>query len=130
MDAVKTRRQVRGATAEQQAADYLDGIGWHVVTRNLKVGRAEIDVVALDPGPPRTLVVVEVRSVRTSAFGAPEERVDRAKVGRLYRALASLGEALEADEAEDRLPRRVDLVIVDRRSWPVQIRHLRALEPP
>ena len=127
---MKTGRQVRGATAEQQAAEYLASIGWRVVARNLKVGRDEIDVLAVDPGPPRTLVTVEVRSVRTSAFGAPEERVDRAKVARLYRALASLGDSLESDGADGRLPRRVDLVIVDRRSWPVQTRHLRALEPP
>jgi putative endonuclease len=130
VDAVKTGRQLRGATAEQQAADYLEGSGWRVVARNLKVGRDEVDAVAIDPGPPRTLVVVEVRSVRTSAFGAPEERVDRAKVGRLYRALAGLSDSLETDDTNGRLPRRVDLVIVDRRTWPVQIRHLRALEPP
>ena len=51
VDAVKTGRQLRGATAEQQAADYLEGSGWRVVARNLKVGRDEVDVVAIDPGP-------------------------------------------------------------------------------
>jgi putative endonuclease len=127
---VKTGRQVRGASAEQQAADYLGELGWRMIARNVKVGRDEIDVLAIDPGPPRTLVVVEVRSVRTSAFGPPEGRVDRAKVGRLYRALAGLGDALESDDMDARLPRRVDLVIVDRRTWPTKIRHLKALEPP
>jgi putative endonuclease len=127
---VKTGRQRRGASAETEAVGYLQHAGWRVIVRNLKVGRDELDVVAIDPGPPRTLVVVEVRSVRTSAFGAPEERVDRAKVGRLYRALASLGGALQSDESDTTLPRRVDLVVVDRRSWPTQIRHLRALEQP
>ena len=130
MGAVKTGRQVRGASAEQQAAEYLENAGWRVVARNLRVGRDELDIVAVDPGPPRSVVVVEVRSVRTSAFGAPEERVDRAKVGHLYRGLAWLGETLETDDLDRRLPRRVDLVIVDRRTWPTQIRHLRALEPP
>ena len=127
---MKTGRQVRGASAEQQAAAHLEELGWRVVARNLKVGRDEIDVLAVDPGPPRTLVVVEVRSVRTPAFGAPEERVDRAKVGRLYRALAALGDSLETDNTYCHLPRRVDLVVVDRRSLPGQVRHLRALEPP
>jgi len=65
-----------------------------------------------------------------SAFGGPEERVDRAKVGRLYRALWSLGQSLEADDPERALPRRVDLVLVDRRSWPARLRHLKSLEPP
>jgi putative endonuclease len=127
---VRTGRQRRGASAELEAVAHLEQAGWRVVVRNLKVGRDELDIVAVDPGPPRTLVVVEVRSVRTSAFGAPEARVDRAKVSRLYRAVAALGDSLETDDQDRLLPRRVDLVIVDRRSWPTQIRHLRSLEPP
>jgi putative endonuclease len=127
---VRTGRQRRGAAGEETAAAHVTALGWRVVVRNLKIGRDEIDILAVDPGPPPTLVVVEVRSLRTSAFGEPEERVDRRKVGRLYRALAGLAGALESDEGLDRLPRRVDLVIVDRRTFATQIRHLRALEPP
>jgi putative endonuclease len=127
---VVTLRQSRGTAAENAAVKFLGGLGWRVIVRNLKIGRDEVDILAVDPGLPRTLVFVEVRGLTTAAFGAPEERVDRLKVGRLYRALASLGSTLESDLGLDRLPRRVDLVIVDRRSFPVQIRHLRALEPP
>jgi putative endonuclease len=127
---VKTTRQSRGALAEREAAEYLEGLGWRVVARNLRLGRDELDILAIDPGPPATLVVVEVRSLRTSAFGEPEERVDRFKVGRLYRALAGIGRVLESHDGVGRLPRRVDLVIVDRRSGVTAIRHLRALEPP
>lgn len=127
---MKTERQRRGALAEAEAAAYLEGLGWRVIARNLTVGRAEIDVLAVDPGPPATLVNVEVRGLRTAAFGTPEERVDRIKVGRLYRALAGIGRALESDHGVGQLPRRVDLVVVDRRSGRTEIRHLRALEPP
>jgi len=127
---VRTQRQIRGAAGEEAAAAYLIALGWHVVVRNLKVGRDEIDILAVEPGPPKTLVVVEVRSLRTAAFGYPEERMDRQKVGRLYRALTGLAGALESDEGLSKLPRRVDLVIVDHRSGRVEIRHLRALEPP
>ena len=127
---MRTQRQARGAAGEEAAARYLATLGWRVIARNVTVGRDEIDVLAVDPGPPKTLVVVEVRSLRTAAFGHPEERVDRLKVGRLYRALAGLAGALESDEVLARLPRRVDLVIVDRRSVREEIRHLRALEPP
>lgn len=125
-----TERQRRGAVAEGEATAYLEGLGWRVLGRNLRVGRGEIDILAIDTGPPATLVVVEVRSLRTVAFGSPEERVDRAKVGRLYRALAGLGAQLQTNDAVGRLPRRVDLVIVDGRSGRPEIRHLRALEPP
>lgn len=127
---MKTARQTRGAAAEAEAVDHLRALGWRIVARNLRVGRDEIDVLAIDSGPPPALVVVEVRSLRTSTFGAPEERVDRLKVGRLYRALAGLGGALESDDGIGRLPRRVDLVVVDRRSAVTEIRHLRSLEPP
>jgi len=127
---VRTQRQLRGSAAEAIAAKFLEGIGWRVVTRNLKVGRDEIDILAIDPGPPSTLVLVEVRSLRTAAFGEPEERVDRAKVGRLYRALARLGSSFELADGLGRLPRRVDLVVVDQRSGRTEIRHLRTLEPP
>ena len=127
---MKTERQRRGRAAEDQAANYLVGLGWRVVARNVKVLRDEIDVLAVDAGPPPCLVCVEVRSLRTAAFGAPEERVDRRKVGRLYRALVGVGATLESDEGLNRLPRRVDLVVVDRRAGEPQIRHLRSLEPP
>lgn len=127
---MRTERQRRGAAAEDEAATYLAGLGWSVVARNVKVDRDEIDVLAVDPGPPRTLVSVEVRGLRTVAFGAPEERVDRHKVARLYRSLARLASAAELDDAAASLLRRVDLVIVDWRRGGRQIRHLRSLEPP
>ena len=112
------------------AAAYLENLGWRVMARNVKVGRDEVDILAIDPGPPRCLVNVEVRSLSVSAFGEPEERVDRHKVTRLYRALTAVASTLESDEVGGRLPRRVDLVVVDRRSSHVDIRHLKALEPP
>lgn len=98
---------------------------------NVRIGRDEVDVVAVDPGPPAELVAVEVRSASSLAFGAPEERVDRAKVDRLYRSLAAMG-AFVADRvpAYRWLPRRVDLVVVDRRGNRLAIRHLRRLERP
>jgi putative endonuclease len=128
----RTPRQLAGATAEADAADHLRGLGWQIVAQNVHVARDEIDIVAVDPGPPATLVLVEVRSLRSSQFGLPEERVDRAKVARLYRALSALRLVRELPDgvAIPRLARRVDLLIVDRRMGGAEIRHLRALEPP
>jgi putative endonuclease len=119
---VQTERQRRGAAAEEAAARYVARLGWAIVDRNVKVGRDEIDIVAVDPGPPAELVCVEVRSASSVSFGSPEERVDRAKVGHLYRAMRALSVPV-------RLPRRVDLVVVDRRAPTLVIRHLRRLEP-
>jgi hypothetical protein len=71
-----------------------------------------------------------VRSLRTSAFGAPEERVDRRKVGHLYRGLAAVCDSEAINSDHRRLRRRVDLLVIDRRAGAPQIRHLRSLEPP
>lgn len=93
--------------------------------------------MALEPGPPRALVFVEVRSHATGRFGLPEENVDRRKIGRLYRAvfaLSRLGRLTDGSPLP-KLPWRVDLVLVDVHptiasgvGGPV-IRHLRAITP-
>jgi putative endonuclease len=119
---MRTVRQRRGQAAEAIAASYILDAGWRVVGRNVKVGRDEIDIVAIDPGPPAELVCVEVRSATSSAFGSPEERVDRAKVRNLYRAMRSMPAHLP-------LQRRVDLLVVDGRGSSLNVRHLRRLEP-
>lgn len=127
---MQTARQRHGTAGEAAASVYVAGLGWSCVARNVRVGRDEIDLLCVDPGPPETLVSVEVRSLRSDAFGAPEERVDRQKVGRLYRSLSALASVGELDARLARLPRRVDLVVVDRRSGRTELRHLRALVPP
>jgi putative endonuclease len=129
----QTERQRRGRSAEQLVADHLAAQGWVLLGTNVRVGRDEVDLLALEPGVPQTLVVVEVRSLRTSAFGAPEERVDRAKVRRLYRAVAALRSHRLVTPDGIRLaelPWRVDLLVVDERDGAAQLRHMRALEPP
>jgi putative endonuclease len=120
-----TLRQRHGTLAEDAAVAYLEGLGWRLVERNVKVGRDEIDIVAIDPGPPVELVCVEVRSATSATFGTPEERIGRLKVGHLYRALR----AYQPPEGRG-LARRVDLVVVDRRPGSAGIRHLRRLELP
>ena len=128
-------RGALGAAAESAAADHLLRLGWTVLARNLRVGRDEIDIVALEPGSPPTLVVVEVRSRSRPGFGSAVETVDRRKVARLYRALAALPR-----EGHPRVKRvalrgsaqRVDLLTLRQvrgAEWRVE-QHLRGLHPP
>ena len=119
---MKTARQQAGRAAEDEVAAHLALSGWRLLGRNVVVGRDEIDILAIDPGPPAELVFVEVRSASSDRFGTPEERVDRDKVAHLYRAS-------RAFTAPHGLRRRVDLVVVDRRAGSAQLRHMRALEP-
>jgi putative endonuclease len=110
----RTRGQQAGDVAEQRAAGYLTGRGWRILGRNIHAGRSELDIVAVDPGPPARLVVVEVRSRRSRAFGLPEETFDRDKRACVRRGLARLLEAgrLPAGVALPDLPIAIDLIVV------------------
>jgi putative endonuclease len=125
-----------GAAAEDAVAGHLAAAGWSILARNLRVGRDEVDILALEPGPPQTLVVVEVRCHSRARFGSPVESVDARKVARLYRAVLALqrqGAAALVPSTAARHRWRVDLVavVLDRRRgrWLVT-RHLRGLAPP
>jgi putative endonuclease len=131
------RRRRAGERGESLAAAHLTGQGWQVVGRRVRVGRDELDILAVDPGPPAILVAVEVRLRSSSLYGVPEESVDRRKVSRLYRAMSTLTAVgvLAGGEPLPRLPWRVDLIAIDDgprigpgAGGPV-IRHLRSLEP-
>jgi putative endonuclease len=96
----------------------LVAAGWRILGRQVRVGRDELDIVAVDPGSPgRTaeLVFVEVRSSRTGRFGVPEESVTGRKIARTWRAALALVRAGTLPDGT-RLPRiawRVDLVSVE-----------------
>ena len=126
---MRTSKQAAGDAAELVAARHVIGLGWRILARNVRVGRAEIDLLAIDGGPPARLVAVEVRWRRSRAFGLPEETVDRRKQARLR---VALGRLLEADILPDgsslpRLPPAIDIVVVEPggRSGAVRVRHLR-----
>jgi putative endonuclease len=124
--------QLAGAAAERLVAVRLDEAGWEILARNVRVGRDELDLVAVDPGPPRTLVVAEVRWRGRRDFGLAEETLDRRKRLALRRAVGAL---LEAGALPDgtrlpRLPLRIDLVAVDRGpDGRPSIRHHRGFRP-
>jgi putative endonuclease len=129
-----TPRRRTGDQAEEAVARHLSALGWTIVARNVRVGRSELDIVAIEPAPRETLVVVEVRSATVTTFGDPVESVRPAKVARLYRAAWDLARAgrLSDGRALPTLPWRVDLVTVVRhgdRGWRLAD-HLRGVTPP
>ena len=79
----RTDKQRTGDAAEDDVARRLEADGWTILGRNVRMGRYELDLVAVDPGPPRALVVIEVRWRRTRDFGLPEETVDHRKRTRI-----------------------------------------------
>jgi Holliday junction resolvase-like predicted endonuclease len=112
---VRTSRQRSGDAAETLVARLLAARGWRILGRNVHCGRSELDIVAVDPGPPARLVVVEVRYRRTSDYGSPEETFDRGKRASVRRGIGRLLEdaALPDGTALPSLPLAVDLAAVE-----------------
>ena len=109
-----------GRRGERLAARYLRRQGLRIVGRNLRCGRGEIDIVALEG---ETLVFVEVKSRSQRSWHQGMERIDRAKLRALRRAcrfyLSSIGWRAEAY--------RIDAVLVDFeiRGWFPRLRDIR-----
>jgi putative endonuclease len=112
---MRTDAQRMGDAAEQEVADLLVAAGWSILGRNVHVGRHELDLIAVDPGPPRALVAVEVRWRADRAFGLPEETVDARKRARVRAAAYGLLErgVLPNGMPIPHLPLRFDLVVVE-----------------
>jgi len=110
---VRTPAQRLGDAAETLVGDRLAAAGWEILGRQVHVGRAEIDLIAVDPGLPRMLVFVEVRWRASRAFGLPEETVDHAKRARLRAAAFALVDGSRPETPLPRLPIRFDLVVVE-----------------
>ena len=112
---MRTAAQQAGDAAEARVAAHLAAMGWHVLGRQLRVGRAEIDLLAVDPGPPPALVVVEVRWRARRDFGLAEETIDNRKRARLHRAAFDLRETAVLPDGRPLpgLPFRFDLVVVE-----------------
>jgi putative endonuclease len=113
-----------GAYGERLAARYLAESGMQILDRNWRCDQGEIDIVAMDE---RALVIVEVKTRRTLAFGSPIEAVTPAKAARLRRLACCWLTAHRSivDAAADVADVRVDVVGVLRPSrGPAQIEHL------
>lgn len=76
-------RTAIGRDAERRVATWLAARGLIILGTNVRVGRDELDIVALDGA---VLVVVEVRARRSAAYGHPFETITPAKAQRLRRA--------------------------------------------
>lgn len=128
---MRTDAQALGDAAESAVAAALVAAGWMILGRQVRLGRGELDIVAIDPGPPRMLVIVEVRWRRSRAFGFAEETIDHRKRAHLRAAIGRLlEEGLPDGTPLASLPMRVDLAVVEppiRAGDTPRIRHHRAI---
>lgn len=80
-----TPRRVLGARGEELAAAWYASAGYRVLDRNWRCAEGEIDLVCRMGA---TLVVCEVKTRTSDAFGGPAEAVGPAKRRRLRRLAA------------------------------------------
>jgi putative endonuclease len=116
-----TSSQRLGAYGEELAARHLSRQGMTVLDRNWRCEIGEIDLVLRDGS---TLVVCEVKTRSSTAFGTPHEAVTERKLARM-RALAARW--LQCHHVRP-LDVRLDMVCVLRpRRGPVEIDHVPGL---
>ena len=93
---------------EGQAVEYLKKIGYKILERNLKLFCGEIDILANPPaGGRKTIVIVEVKTVRGSGFGLAQDLVRYRKQDKLR---------MLARAVEQKYPKRsirIDVIGVD-----------------
>ena len=112
-----------GKTGENEAIGLLTSKGYHILHRNWRSGKKELDIVATNG---KELVVVEVKTRRDQQYGVPEEAVNARKI----RRIVSTTDAYIRKFAID-LPVRFDIITVTGNEAPFEIEHIEsAFYPP
>ncbi|MCY3782543.1 MAG: YraN family protein [Chloroflexi bacterium] len=97
-------RAALGRWGEDLAARELRRRGYDVLERNQRVGRGEVDLVARQG---ETVVLVEVKTRRTGAFGEARHAISTAKARRLVALGRRYAQSVGATDW------RIDVVAID-----------------
>ena len=103
---MQTYRQVIGTTAENLAVHFLREQGLEIILQNYRRRFGELDIVALDG---EVLVIVEVRTRSSDAFGGAAGSVDGWKQRKIVRTAQLL--LLERKDLARRRA-RFDVIVV------------------
>lgn len=110
-----------GRYGEDLAADYLRQQGMAILDRNWRCPSGELDIIAREQ---RTVVIVEVKTRSTTAFGDPAEAITPAKAHRIHRLALAWAEETRASGTW--LELRFDVIAIIRlAAGGPSIRHLR-----
>jgi putative endonuclease len=101
-----TARQQLGRRAEELAVEFLRAAGCEILQCNYSRRLGELDIVARAGD---VLVIAEVRTRTTDAYGGAAASVDRRKQQRITRAASQL---LQQRSDLARLPVRFDVLVV------------------
>ncbi len=108
-------RQTLGADGEEQAWQALKAKGYRLIERNLRLASGEIDLLCRLG---TTLVLIEVKTVKTALLDSPFELIRPAK----QRKLCLLAAELSARYPNHNI--RIDAVGVDQHAEPTTVIHL------
>lgn len=124
-DHVTDERRKRGADGENVAATYLRKKGWLIVERNCRLGRGELDIVALD-GDALVFVEVKTRAQPSGSAFSPFDSVGHQKQRQL-RSLGGRWLGERGGELLNRAPReiRFDLIGVIATRGKTTVEHIR-----
>ena len=112
-----------GKEGEEEAVRYLERLNYHILHRNWRCGRKELDIVAEHQGE---LVIVEVKTRRDKRFGMPEESISEAKIRRIVSSADAYVRKFHID-----LPVRFDIISLTGMEKPLQVEHITdAFYPP
>ena len=107
-----------GRYGEDVAEAHVRRRGWQVLERNWRCRDGELDLVALDGDE---LVVVEVKTRRSTAYGHPAEAVTAVKLARVRRLAAQW---LAAHDVHPRSIRVDVIAVLLLRGQAAQVDHL------
>ena len=114
-----------GKWGEEMAAQYLLNKGYAIRHRDWKVGRRDLDIVAVTPDG-KTLAFVEVKTRKNISFAPPEAAVDWRKIRSLTMAASSYVSRYGLD-----LELRFDIITVVGEGMNTHINHIEgAFLPP
>ena len=113
-------RSELGTRGEALAAAHLEALGMRIAARNYRTRYGEVDLIAHEGD---TVVFVEVKTRRGSAYGTPEESITPRKLDHLAKTAVLY---LQANGLEQR-PWRVDLIAIKLGSDGPSINHVRSI---
>ena len=99
-------RKALGVKGEDLAVQYLKKKGFKVIERNYHCPWGEIDLIAREGD---TLVFVEIKSRISSAFGLPQDAVDRFKQRKMIEVARTY---LAEHHLSEEIPARFDVVAI------------------
>ncbi|MDP6693849.1 MAG: YraN family protein [Phycisphaerales bacterium] len=117
------RRRRIGQQGERHARRFLRRRGWRIVTKNLRIGKDEVDILAVSPKG-ETLAMVEVRSTADSQ-GDPRRTVGHKK----RRCMTRSARQVLFLARKHRCQLRVDLIEVNLGHQPPTIVHHEGVLP-